>query len=174
MYGYSCNYCKILFTFAMNSLFVFRQTPSCMKIAIINGPNLNLLGIREPDIYGQESFDNYFRHLQQHFRNHQLFYFQSNIEGEIINYMQNCLQEETDAIVLNAGAYTHTSIAIADCLAAVNIPCIEVHISNVLAREDFRKTSFIARHCIGSISGLGLRSYELAIVYLTEQFSDGC
>jgi 3-dehydroquinate dehydratase-2 len=135
------------------------------KIAIINGPNLNLLGNREPEIYGAVSFETYFAHLQEHYPSVEFFYFQSNIEGEIINHLQACNQN-VDGILLNAAAYTHTSIAIADTIKAINTPVIEIHISNVLAREDFRKTSYISSACIGSISGLGLEGYALGVSYL--------
>lgn len=135
-----------------------------MRIAIINGPNLNLLGTREPAIYGTQTFDAYLLQLRERFANVELVYFQSNIEGELINYMHSCMGN-AGGIVLNAGAYTHTSIALADAVAAVGIPVVEVHISNVLAREDYRKTSFIAAKCKGSISGLGLEGYALAVQY---------
>jgi 3-dehydroquinate dehydratase II len=135
------------------------------KIAIINGPNLNLLGTREPQIYGVHSFDDYYESLQAKNLHCRLHYFQSNIEGEIINYLHECLAEKFDGIIINAGAYTHTSIAIADAIAAINIPTVEVHISNVMAREEYRKTSFLATKCVGSISGLGLKGYELALLY---------
>lgn len=140
-----------------------------MRIAIINGPNLNLLGTREPNIYGTETFEAFLDRLKIKYPTIELLYFQSNIEGAIIDYLHYCHADQVDACVINAGAYTHTSIAIADALAAVRIPCIEVHISNVLAREAFRKTSFIASKCIGSIAGLGLMGYELALQYLIEQ-----
>jgi len=133
-----------------------------MKIIIINGPNLNLLGIREKNIYGDSSFDDFLPKLKYAYPNHHIEYFQSNVEGEIINKLQ-----ETgftyEGIILNAGGYTHTSVAIADAIAAINTPVIEVHISNIFAREDFRKTSLIAPNCKGSISGFGLDSYRLAI-----------
>jgi len=134
------------------------------KIAIINGPNLNLIGTREPEIYGSVSLNNFLIALQQKNKNLTLKFFQSNIEGELVNFLQSC-RNETDGIILNAGAYSHTSIALADAIAAIKTPVVEVHISNVLAREDFRKTSFIASKCIGSISGLGLKGYELALAY---------
>ncbi len=137
-----------------------------MHIAIINGPNLNLLGTREPAIYGDKSFDTYLNELRLKFSDVEISYYHSNIEGELINHMHNCIGK-VNGIVLNAGAYTHTSIAIADAVAAVGIPVIEVHISNVLAREDYRKTSFIAAKCKGSISGLGMDGYSLAVQYLT-------
>lgn len=133
-------------------------------IAIINGPNLNLTGTREPEIYGNVSLNEYLNELQKKYAELHLLLFQSNIEGELINYVHDCMGKAS-GIILNAGAYTHTSIALADAIAAVHIPVIEVHISNVLAREDFRKTSFIAGKCIGSISGLGLKGYQLALEY---------
>lgn len=133
-------------------------------IVIINGPNLNLIGTREPEIYGSVSLNDYLNNLQQTFKEVQFHFFQSNIEGELINFLHDC-RNKADGIILNAGAYSHTSIAIADAISAIKIPVIEVHISNVLAREDFRKNSFIAAKCVGSISGLGLKGYELAVRY---------
>lgn len=137
-----------------------------MRIAIINGPNLNLLGSRETAIYGTQTFDSYLQTLRERFAAIDIQYYQSNVEGELINYMHSCM-DNTKGIVLNAGAYTHTSIALADAVAAIGIPVIEVHISNILAREDYRKTSFIAAKCKGSISGLDLEGYALAVQYLT-------
>ncbi|HTN17682.1 MAG TPA: type II 3-dehydroquinate dehydratase [Chitinophagaceae bacterium] len=139
-----------------------------MNIAIINGPNLNLLGTRETGIYGTMSFETFLSGIQRQYTDHQISYFQSNIEGELIDRLQQCSQDGTDAVLLNAGAYTHTSIALADAIAAIPLPVLEIHISNVLAREDFRKTSFIAAKCIGSISGLGLKGYELGIQYFIQ------
>jgi len=136
-----------------------------MRIAIINGPNLNLLGTREPGVYGTERFEDFLATLDARFPDVEILYHQSNVEGELINHLHSCI-DSADGVVLNAGGYTHTSIAIADAVAAINIPVIEVHISNVLAREDYRKTSFIAAKCIGSISGLGLDGYSLAVQYL--------
>jgi 3-dehydroquinate dehydratase-2 len=133
-------------------------------IAIINGPNLNLLGQREPEIYGTVSLSTYLNDLQQRFKEVQLHCFQSNVEGELINFLHDC-RSKVEGVILNAGAYSHTSIALADAIAAIKIPVVEVHISNVLAREDFRKNSFIAGKCVGSISGLGLKGYELALRY---------
>jgi len=133
-----------------------------MKIAIINGPNLNLLGKREPGIYGDSPFDSYLADLKLKFPAMHLEYFQSNVEGEIINKLHET-GFSYDGIVLNAGAYTHTSIAIGDAVAAISTPVIEVHISNVFAREDFRHVSYVAPKCKGSISGFGLNSYELAV-----------
>lgn len=133
-----------------------------MKIQIINGPNLNLLGKREPDIYGNASFDSYYARLQQMFPDCQLSYFQSNHEGAIIDKIHET-GFSFDGIVLNAGAYTHTSVAIHDAIKAVTTPVVEVHISNIHTREEFRHKSMIAAACKGSIVGLGLLSYELAI-----------
>ncbi len=131
------------------------------KILIINGPNLNLLGKREPEIYGKSTFNEYFDLLKERF-DVELSYFQSNIEGEIIDKLHE-IGFSYDGIVLNAGAYTHTSIAIADAIKAITSPVVEVHISNVFARESFRQHSFLSPVCIGVISGFGLKSYELAI-----------
>ena len=139
-----------------------------MNIIIINGPNLNLLGRREPEIYGGRSFEDYLLELQQKFPGVKLEYYQSNIEGELISKIQ-----ETgfghDGIILNAGAYTHTSIGIADAVKAVTTPVIEVHISNVHAREDFRKISHVSAKCRGTIAGLGLSGYELAVRFLIQK-----
>ena len=133
-----------------------------LKIAIINGPNLNLLGIREKEIYGSSSFEDYFKTLQQKFKTIDLSYYQSNIEGELIDKLHE-IGFTYDAIILNAGAYTHTSIAIADAVAGIKTPVIEVHISNIFAREDYRHVSYLGKHCKGSISGFGLNGYEMAI-----------
>lgn len=136
-----------------------------MKIIIINGPNLNLLGIRETSIYGNQSFEEYFKNLQTEFATVQLYYFQSNHEGELIDKLHE-IGFDYDGIVLNAGAYTHTSIAIADAIAAIKTPTIEVHISNVHKRESFRHHSYLSANCLGVIVGLGLKGYNLAIEYL--------
>ena len=130
-----------------------------MKVAIINGPNLNLLGTREKEIYGDQSFDDYFLELKTRY-NVDLEYFQSNIAGELINRLQelNC-----DGIVLNAGGYTHTSVSLRDCISAINIPVVEVHISNIVARESFRHESLISPVCSGCIFGFGMRGYDLAL-----------
>jgi len=133
-----------------------------VKISIINGPNLNLLGIREPGLYGTEKFENYFQLLKEQYPVVQLEYFQSNVEGEIINLLHE-IGFSTDGIILNAGGYTHTSVAIADAIAAIKTPVIEVHISNVYAREDYRHVSLMAKNCKGVIAGFGLDSYRLAI-----------
>lgn len=133
-----------------------------MKIIIINGPNLNLLGQREPQTYGYQSFESYFIELQQHFQSIELSYFQSNIEGELISKIQE-VGFDYDGIILNAAAYTHTSIGIGDAVKAIKTPVIEVHISNTYAREEFRHQSFIAPNARGIIIGFGLNSYRLAI-----------
>lgn len=138
-----------------------------MKIAIINGPNLNLLGNREAHVYGSQSFEHYFETLEKQFPHIDFDYFQSNIEGELINQIQQ-VGFEYNGIVLNPGGYTHTSIALGDCLAAITTSVVEVHISNIFAREDFRKISFVSAKCKGTITGLGLKGYELAIKWLIE------
>ncbi len=135
-----------------------------MKILIINGPNLNLLGKREPDIYGNQSFEDYFAALNEQFQQVELSYFQSNSEGSIIDKIQECGFNH-DGIVLNAGAYTHYSYAITDAIASITTPVLEVHISNIHSREEFRKHSCTAKNCIGVITGLGLDGYRLAIEY---------
>ncbi|MBZ9778882.1 type II 3-dehydroquinate dehydratase [Psychroflexus sp. CAK8W] len=133
-----------------------------MKIHVINGPNLNILGKREPEIYGKSTFKDYFTELQFQFKDVELSYFQSNIEGELISELQEA-DDNVDGIILNAAAYTHTSIAIGDAIKAIATPVIEVHISNTHAREDFRKHSYVSPNAFGIIIGFGLRSYELAI-----------
>ena len=133
-----------------------------MKLAIINGPNLNLLGKREPDIYGSSTFEDFFRELQLKFKTVELSFFQSNIEGEIIDKLHE-FGFNYDGIILNAAAYTHTSVGIGDAVKGIETPVVEVHISNVHAREDFRHTSYIAANAKGVIFGFGLKSYELAI-----------
>lgn len=136
-----------------------------MKVAIINGPNLNLLGKRETDIYGNMSFEQYLDSLRKKYTDVEISYFQSNVEGELINELQR-VGFDHDGIVLNPGGYTHTSVAIGDAIAAIKTPVVEVHISNVHAREDFRKLSHVSGKAAGSIFGLGLKGYELAIDYL--------
>ena len=133
-----------------------------MKLIIINGPNLNLLGTRETNVYGNQAFEDYFEALTKSFSSIELHYYQSNVEGELINKLHET-GFNFDGIILNAGGYTHTSVALRDAIAAIKTPTIEVHISNVFAREDFRHTSLIAAKCLGSISGFGLDSYRLAI-----------
>ena len=135
------------------------------KILIINGPNLNLLGKREPTVYGNTSFEQYFETLKEKFQGVELHYFQSNHEGALIDKIHE-VGFSFDGIVLNAGGYTHTSIALADAISAVTTPMLEVHISNVHAREAFRHHSYIASRCKGSIVGLGLKGYDLAIAFL--------
>lgn len=141
-----------------------------MKITIINGPNLNLLGKREPDIYGTRTFEDYFEELKSKFPTTELEYFQSNVEGDLVSKIQQA-GFNSAGIILNAGAYTHTSAAIGDAVAAVPAPVIEVHISNVFAREEFRHKSFISPHCNGIIIGLGMDGYNLAIRHLQIQHS---
>ncbi len=135
-----------------------------VKLIIINGPNLNLVGTREPDIYGRESFETYFARLQMDFPTITLHYFQSNHEGDILDKLHE-VGFTYDGIVLNAGALTHTSIAIADAIAAIRTPVVEVHISNVYEREAFRHHSYLSANCAGCMVGFGLRGYELAIQY---------
>lgn len=135
-----------------------------MKLLILNGPNLNLLGTRDPQIYGNVSFENYFAELKSKF-DCELEYFQSNVEGEIINKLQ---QTEVDGIVLNGGGYSHTSVAIRDCISSISIPVVEVHISNIAGRESFRHESLLSPVCAGCIFGFGLKGYELAIRFFTQ------
>lgn len=137
-----------------------------MNIIIINGPNLNLLGKREPDVYGNTSFEDYFLQLKTQFKEVNFSYFQSNVEGELINKLHE-VGFSIDGIIMNAGAYTHTSIGIADAIAGITSPVVEVHISNVYAREEFRHQSLMAKNCVGVIAGLGLKSYELAVYYFS-------
>jgi len=132
-----------------------------MKLLIVNGPNLNLLGTRETQIYGNVTFDAFFEELKNEF-SHELTYFQSNIEGELIDQLQN---SKVDGIILNAGGYTHTSVALRDCIAAISTPVVEVHISNIAARESFRHESLLTPVCNGCIFGFGLDSYKLALQY---------
>ena len=139
-----------------------------MKIAIINGPNLNLLGKREPTIYGDTSFEQFLERLRAKFPTVQIEYFQSNVEGELINELHR-VGFEYNGIIFNPGGYTHTSVAIGDAVAAIKTPVVEVHISNVHAREDFRKISFVSAKAAGSIVGLGLQGYELALQWFLTQ-----
>lgn len=141
-----------------------------MRIAIINGPNLNLLGKREPGIYGNESFESYLHQLKATFKTIEITYFQSNVEGELINEIQRA-GFDLDGIILNPGGYTHTSVAIGDAVAAITTPVIEVHISNIFGREDFRKLSYVSGNAVGVISGLGLEVYELALNYFNRKNS---
>lgn len=141
-----------------------------IHVAIVNGPNLNLVGTRETDIYGGQSLDEYYKAMQLRFPQVSFSYFQSNVEGELINFLHTC-RGKVDGIVFNGGAYTHTSIAIPDAIAAINIPTVEVHISNIYAREEFRKTSYTAAKSVGCITGLGLAGYELAVQYFVNTLS---
>ncbi len=138
-----------------------------MKIAILNGPNLNLLGTREPSVYGSQTFEQYYSALQASFPSVSFHYYQSNVEGELINELQR-VGFDYDGIIINPGGYTHTSVAIGDAIASIKTPVIEVHISNVHAREDFRKISHVSAKCKGTISGLGLKGYALAVQYFTD------
>lgn len=135
-----------------------------MKILIINGPNLNLLGKREPEIYGSQSFEDFFGTLVKKYPDIELAYYQNNVEGELVNKIHE-VGFSYDGILLNAGAYTHTSVAISDAIAGVTTPVIEVHISNIYKREEFRHKSIISKECIGMIAGLGLDGYDLGIQY---------
>ncbi|OQP43119.1 type II 3-dehydroquinate dehydratase [Niastella yeongjuensis] len=139
-----------------------------MKIAIINGPNLNLLGKREPGIYGSTSFDDYLVTLKSKYPQVDIQYYQSNVEGELINELQR-VGFDYDGIIMNPGGYTHTSVAIGDAIASIKTPVVEVHISNVHAREEFRKLSHVSGKSAGSIIGLGLKGYELALTYLLDK-----
>ena len=138
-----------------------------MKILIVNGPNLNLLGKREPDIYGNDSFESYLTSLRQRYPEIEISYYQSNVEGELINRIQEA-GFSADGIVLNAGAYTHTSVALHDCIRSITSPVVEVHISNVHKREEFRRLSMISPACIGVICGFGMDCYRLAIEAIKE------
>ena len=139
-----------------------------MKLIIINGPNLNLLGIREKEIYGETSFEEYLSTLKSKFKDVKLEFFQSNHEGELIEKIQE-VGFSYEGIIINAGGFTHTSVALRDAIASVSSPAIEVHISNILNREDFRKKSFLSDVCRGIISGLGLKGYEFAVDYFLSQ-----
>ena len=138
-----------------------------MKILILNGPNLNLLGKREPEIYGTVSFEAYLPKLQERFPQHDIAYFQSNHEGTLIDKLQDA-DSQYDAVVFNPGAYAHTSIALADCIRAINIPVVEVHISDIYNREPYRQHSFTAEACLKCISGLGLEGYDKAIEFVSQ------
>jgi len=139
-----------------------------MKIQIINGPNLNLLGKREPSVYGTQSFEDFFATLKSRFANVELHYYQSNVEGELINKLHE-VGFSFDGIIINAGAYTHTSVAIHDAIGAIKTPVAEVHISNVYAREEFRHKSLITSKCVGMITGFGMEGYAMAIEYLIKK-----
>lgn len=143
-------------------LLVFKSKFERMKIQIINGPNLNLLGIREPGVYGNKSFEGYFTELKDKYKNIELDYFQSNVEGELINKLHE-VGFSYDGIILNGGGYTHTSVAIADAISGINTPVVEVHVSNIYAREEFRHVSLTGKNCKGVLTGFGLDGYRLAI-----------
>lgn len=134
-----------------------------MKIMVINGPNLNFLGIREKNIYGSETFESLCQFITSSFPEDEIHYFQSNIEGELVNFLQKSYLEKYDGVVINAGAYTHTSVAILDAIKSISLPVIEVHLSNIYAREPFRHHSYLAPACLGQISGLGKEGYIYAI-----------
>lgn len=139
-----------------------------MKILVINGPNLNLLGTREKSVYGDQTFESYFETLTAKYPDIDFEYYQSNVEGELINKLHE-VGFSYDGIILNAGAYTHTSVAISDAIAGINTPVVEVHISNIHAREEFRHTSLITSNCAGMITGFGLKGYEMAVFYLIDK-----
>ena len=139
-----------------------------MKLQIINGPNLNLLGAREKNIYGDQNFLDYFKNLQSNFKNFELYYFQSNIEGELINKIHE-VGFDYDGIIINAAAYTHTSVGIGDAIRSITSPVVEVHISNTYSREEFRHKSFLSAHVKGIVLGFGLKSYDLAISSFNNQ-----
>lgn len=143
-----------------------------MKIQIINGPNLNLLGLREKSIYGDQTFESFLELLRKRFPDIQVDYYQSNVEGEIVNKLHE-VGFLYDGIILNAGAYTHTSIAIHDAVGGIKTPVVEVHISNIHAREEFRHTSLITSKCAGMLTGFGMEGYALALQYLTQRIDKG-
>jgi 3-dehydroquinate dehydratase-2 len=136
------------------------------KILILNGPNLNLLGTREPDIYGNTTFESFLEQVRSQFSTVEIDYYQSNIEGELINKLHDTENEEYSGIVLNAGGYSHTAVALADAVAAIKTPVVGVHISNIYTRENERHTELLAQYCVGGIYGLGIKGYEIAIDYL--------
>ena len=138
-----------------------------MKILIINGANLNLLGRRQPEIYGHESFEDYLEALRARYSDHVIDYYQSNVEGELVTKLQEA-DGKYDGVVLNAGGYTHTSVVLHDAVAAIGVPVVEVHISSILSREEFRHVSMIAPVAVGTIMGFGLKSYDLAIKHFVE------
>jgi 3-dehydroquinate dehydratase-2 len=138
-----------------------------LRLAILNGPNLNLIGTREQHIYGSISLDTYLEELREKYKEVEFTFYQSNVEGEMINFLHDC-RGKADGIILNGGAYTHTSIAIADAIASIGIPVVEVHISNIHAREEYRQVSYTAAKALGCITGLGLKGYELAVEYFVK------
>ncbi len=139
-----------------------------MKIIVINGPNLNLLGVREKSVYGEQPFENYLEQLRTDFPEIEVSFYQSNVEGELINKLHQ-VGFDYHGIILNAGGYTHTSVALSDAIAAIKTPVVEVHISNVYKREKYRHKSLISKNCVGVIAGFGFNSYNLALNYLIQQ-----
>ncbi len=137
------------------------------RIGILNGPNLNSLGERETELYGAVRFEDFFSHLQSKYKDVELHYYQSNVEGFLIDQLQEW-NDKMNGIIINAGAYTHTSIALADCLAYMKVPIVEVHITNIYAREHFRQHSYLSKHCKAVIAGMGLKGYEVAIDFLKD------
>jgi len=156
---------KSKMNYLLVNLCALKISASMKRIQIINGPNLNLLGKREPDVYGSQTFDIFFEQLKKKFTDVELSYFQSNVEGELINKLHE-IGFTFDGIILNAGAYTHTSVAIHDAIGAIKTPVVEVHISNVYAREEFRHKSLITSKCTGMITGFGMEGYAMALNYL--------
>ena len=146
---------------------ILTYNPYRMKILIINGANLNLLGRRQPEIYGHESFEDYLEALRARYSDHVIDYYQSNVEGELVTELQEA-DGQYDGVVLNAGGYTHTSVVLHDAVAAISVPVVEVHISSILSREEFRHVSMIAPVAVGTIMGFGLKSYDLAIKHFVE------
>ena len=146
---------------------ILTYNPYRMKILIINGANLNLLGRRQPEIYGHESFEDYLEALRACYSDHVIDYYQSNVEGELVTKLQEA-DGQYDGVVLNAGGYTHTSVVLHDAVAAISVPVVEVHISSILSREEFRHVSMIAPVAVGTIMGFGLKSYDLAIKHFVE------
>ena len=146
---------------------ILTYNPYRMKILIINGANLNLLGRRQPEIYGHESFEDYLEALRARYSDHVIDYYQSNVEGELVTKLQEA-DNQYDGVVLNAGGYTHTSVVLHDAVAAISVPVVEVHISSILSREEFRHVSMIAPVAVGTIMGFGLKSYDLAIKHFVE------
>jgi len=149
------------------------KEPPRVKILIINGPNLNLLGTREPNIYGATTFESFLTQVKNHFSTINIDYFQSNVEGELINILHDTESGEYTGIVLNAGGYSHTSVALADAVAAIKTPVVGVHISNIYTRENERHIELLAKYCVGGIYGLGMNGYTLAIQHFVNNFTTG-
>jgi 3-dehydroquinate dehydratase-2 len=159
MIAKACFYLRFFITLQRYNILALQYM---MKIQIINGPNLNLLGVREPSIYGSTSIEDYIKELKSVYPNIEIEYYQSNVEGEIINKLHE-VGFSYDGVVLNAGGYTHTSVAIADAIAAIKIPVVEVHVSNIYAREEYRHVSLTGKNCQGVLTGFGMKGYRLAI-----------